>query len=94
MPRLLQPMNEYSPDSLKQIADDPLYKEFLDFKKEMNEELRKKMEAEQEEVGNDVCQYRKMSNDDDPYFEDSWSDRIWQKSGNKPNFGKMPVFFI
>ncbi len=94
LPRLLQPMNEYSPDSLKQIADDPLYKEFLDFKKEMNEELRKKMEAEQEEVDNDVFQYRKMSNDDDPYFEDSWSDRIWQKSGNKPNFGKMPVFFI
>ena len=47
-------MNEYSPDSLKQIADDPLYKEFLDFKKEMNEELKKKMEAEQEEVDNDV----------------------------------------
>jgi len=48
-PQLLQPLKEYTQQEVKVVTDDPLYKEFLDFKDELKQKLGKALEAEKAE---------------------------------------------
>ena len=48
-PKLLQPLKEYTHKDVKKVVDDPLYKEFLDFKDELQQKLGKALELEKKE---------------------------------------------
>ena len=69
----LQPLEEYSQNDIAKLANDPLYKEFLEHKQEAMKLNNKLMEAMQRDDQNDVFRYEKP----DIYFGDddggSWN---------------------
>jgi len=64
------PLNSYREEDIKNIINDPLYKEFLEFKNEVNTTLSTALNAEIQENKNDMFKYQKY----DPYFGEYESD--------------------
>ena len=83
-PKILQPMNAYTSESWKKIKDDPLYKDFLEFKEESKKHCKMLYDAEKNENANDMFQFTGIRNHDD-YFGDedgtSW-DQDPRANGN------------
>jgi hypothetical protein len=48
-PKILQPLKPYSDKDVKNIHNDPLYKEFLDFKQDINNKLSSIMNNKNEQ---------------------------------------------
>lgn len=105
----LQPLEEYSPESTRRLFNDPLYKEFLEYKEEAMQLGLKAMHHIQQEDQNDIFKYRK----NDPYFGDyddgdSWNmtpldwnmKRGFQQAAQNPSISlnghsyAMPSFYV
>ena len=105
---LLEPLNAYTQAQLNAVSNDPLYKEFMEYKQDAMKRSKELLEAYQREDANDVFKYDEA----DPYFGDndtgSWnSTRLdWNM---KPGFqqgiqrniqlgasrgASMPSFFV
>lgn len=69
--KLLQPLNAYIPNDISKITNDPLYKEFLEYKEELNALGLKALQLEQQENTNDIFVY---DNSQDAYFGDASGD--------------------
>ena len=56
-PARLAPLAAYTSDTLKRISNDPIYRDFMDFKEQNMSECMKLMQAEERENRNDVFKY-------------------------------------
>ena len=80
-PKLLSPLKEYTHQDLKAVTNDPLYKEFLDFKNEMVKKLGHVLELEKaEEQGS--FQFRRSA---DPFFGGMIDDGPSWNTSNMPS---------
>ena len=66
----LQPLEEYNPNDIAKLTNDPLYKEFLEYKEEASKLGQGLMSAMQREDDNDIFKYEKP----DAYFSDDAGD--------------------
>lgn len=66
----LQPLEEYNPNDIAKLTNDPLYKEFLEYKEEATKLGQGLMSAMQREDDNDIFKYEKP----DAYFGDDAGD--------------------
>ena len=66
----LQPLEEYNPNDIAKLTNDPLYKEFLEYKEEATKLGQGLMSAMQREDDNDIFKYEKP----DAYFGDDVGD--------------------
>lgn len=107
--KLLQPLNAYIPTDINKITNDPLYKEFLEYKEELNTLGLKALQIEQQENANDIFVY---ANSQDAYFGDidgdSWNntplnynmDPNYMNRQHTPNINlggnhaNAPIFFV
>ena len=68
------PLNDYTQASIENIAKDPLYKQFMEFKNEAIAAGKRSLENEKHMRSNDGFKYENP----DPYFDDfsgdSWND--------------------
>ena len=71
-PLLLQPLNDYVSRDVKKVIDDPMYKDFMSFKEEVQQKLGKALLEEKTANNND--QFLKQRSMRDPYFGDFDSD--------------------
>lgn len=71
--RTLKPYHAYIIDDIQKLQNDPLYKDFIEFKNESSTKLRTMLELERQDISNDSFKYRRH----DAYFgdisEDDWS---------------------
>ena len=101
--KIIKPQQAYTVQDVKKITNDPLYKEFLDFKEVILNKLSDAMKLELNEKDNFA--YNSHSNID-PYFggqmqtEPSWnspgygySSQLQSAQSLNPN-NRMPMFFI
>ena len=56
-PARLAPLTAYTSDTLKRISNDPIYRDFMDFKEQNMSEYMKLVQAEERENRNDVFKY-------------------------------------
>lgn len=106
--KYLQPLNAYTTSDIDKITNDPLYKQFLEFKEELNQLGLKALKAEKIDNANDGFIY---DNVEDEYFGDSSSDSWnttplnWNMNNSnvKPtipsislngNYSNAPIFFV
>lgn len=93
-PKILQPLNEYKAEDIQNVVKDKLYKDFLDFKEEIQHRLGKAMTLEKQAEKND--QYFRSQRD--PYFNDFDDSPNWNSSysssklNSAVNFPKFYVF--
>jgi len=92
-PARLAPLAAYTSDTLKRISNDPIYRDFMDFKEQNMSEYMKLMQAEERENRNDVFKY----SPDDIYFGGAWEGDGWNTGRGQtyvnPN-NHMPAYFI
>lgn len=92
-PARLAPLTAYTSDTLKRISNDPIYRDFMDFKEQNMSEYMKLMQAEERENRNDVFKY----SPDDMYFGGAWEGGGWNTGSGQtyvnPN-NHMPAYFI
>lgn len=92
-PARLAPLTAYTSDTLKRISNDPIYRDFMDFKEQNMSEYMKLMQAEERENRNDVFKY----SSDDMYFGGAWEGDGWNTGKGQtyvnPN-NHMPAYFI
>lgn len=69
-PKILQPMNAYSAESWKKIKDDPLYKDFLEYKEESKKHCKLLQDLEAQENESDGFKYSTHIKNKDAYFGD------------------------
>lgn len=95
------PQEAYNTQTITEIAKDPLYKDFLDFKEMVSQKLGTQMELEKKNAEKDEFHFQ---NKFDPYFNDfdtgSWNatqpnlpSNLKSAQDLNPN-NKMPRFFI
>lgn len=104
-PRTLKPFQAYLADDVSRLTNDPLYKEFLEFKQQTTTSLQKMMAYERQDIQNDMFKYKRR----DYYFgdidEDDWSTTPlnWNMSQQSStpqttfqvgNGSSMPQFFV
>lgn len=92
-PKILQPLNEYKAEDIQNVVKDKLYKDFLDFKDEIQHRLGKAMTLEKQAEKND--QYFRPQRD--PYFNDFDDGPSWNSgySGSKLNStANFPKFYV
>lgn len=93
-PKRLQPLQEYKIDDLKRVTNDPIYREFLDYKEDVMQRLGKALDEEKHEESTD------------PYFrpqrDQFFHDVDMMESWNNPNAANKdlnsrrtaPTFYI
>ena len=64
---LLEPLNAYTVKQIEAVSNDPLYKEFIEYKQEAMKRSKELLEAYRREDDNDMFKY----DDPDPYFGDN-----------------------
>lgn len=69
-PRYLQPLDAYTSEQLNAISNDPMYKDFLEFKKEAGTALDLAMQQEKREASTDIFQ-QQQHQQQDLYFNDN-----------------------
>ena len=87
-PKILQPLNAYTSESWRKIKDDPLYKDFLEFKEESKKHCKILQDAERKENENDMFKFSGIRNHDDYFGDDdgaSW-DQDPRTNGNWQQF--------
>lgn len=104
-PKLLQPLNAYSTESIDRIGKDQMYLDFLDFKKELSAKLKKAMKTEETDDATDMFKYKTY----DEYFGDddndswnstpmNWNMRGPQQASQQPIYfnksSRGPTFFV
>ena len=103
-PKILAPLTAYRVEDISKVRNDPIYKQFLEFKNELNLKLKQAMELEQKDIQSDIFKYKRY----DAYFgeyvdEDTWNNMPlnWnmrqQNIGNQTNLNPgaiRPSFFI
>lgn len=81
-------MNAYTSESWRKIKDDPLYKDFLEFKEESKKHCKILQDAERKENENDMFKFSGIRNHDDYFGDDdgaSW-DQDPRTNGNWQQF--------
>lgn len=98
--RTLAPFKEYTAQEIQNISNDPLYKEFLEFKHDVQNKLGKALALQKNNDKNDVFQFQQPTND--IYFggyddSPSWDGRQMMPLGNSiplsPN-NVRPTFYV
>lgn len=95
--RRLEPFKEYTHEEIKNVTNDPLYRDFLEFKAEVNKKLSIALKEENKNK-NDIFQYSQTGRD--MYFggydyEPSWNSRQANPHSINLNQGNaMPSFFV
>ena len=103
-PKILAPLTAYRVEDISKVRNDPIYKQFLEFKNELNLKLKQAMELEKKDIQSDIFKYKRY----DAYFgeyvdEDTWNNMPlnWnmrqQNGGNQTNLNPSvirPSFFI
>lgn len=73
-PKILQPLNSYTGDDMRRIQNDPLYKEFMEFKEEARKTFTEYKQREEIDNQFDNFKYRNydpyFSSDDGPLWDD------------------------
>lgn len=98
-PKLLHPMQEYTTKEIEAATNDPLYKEFLDFKDEVAKKLGHALQLERNE-DNGIFQFQNTSQD--MYFGGYDTTPSWNSTTIMPNKNvfdlnpnnRMPSFFV
>lgn len=93
-PKTLQPLTEYKPQDIKAVTDDQAYKDFLEFKEEMQNKLGKARETEKAAEKHDVYFKRR-----DPYFNDYDDNQSWNSNSScgqskLNNIASLPRFYV
>ena len=86
----LQPLNAYLQSSVDAITNDPMYRDFLEYKEELNIQGQKLLAAEKQEEQQDVFIYKQQNADQ--YFDDfddgaSWNNTPFNWNMNRNNNG-------
>lgn len=68
--QILHPVNEYTLGQIDKITQDPLYKDFLEYKNEAMQKCKTLVDAQRNEERNDIFKYKSI----DPYFSDDGGD--------------------
>lgn len=79
-PKILAPLTEYSSDQLKSINQDPIYRDFMDFKKDCLDRLSKAAAIDKAATRSDPFKYTF----DDMYFTDDPDDCGMWGGGGRP----------
>ena len=85
LPKTLQPMNAYSSEMMKRISNDPLYKDFIDFKAEVGKKAGSYEKMMKKEDEDDMFKYKSYKTYDQ-YFGDS-SGEDWSETALDWNMG-------
>ena len=62
LPQTIQPLGEYKYKDIVAISNDPVYRDFMEFKKMMQEKYQNMIDIEREKSGMDVFQMEKLQN--------------------------------
>lgn len=96
-PKILQPLNNYTTEQIKNISNDKLYKDFLEFK----DEIKNKIDAVLLKEQNNNALKNIQKNLYDPYFDDIDNCADWRLNNsniidNKQTFQRNtgPIFFM
>lgn len=98
-PKTLMPLAGYTSDQIKAINNDPIYKDFLEFKEQLSEQAKKAYERQKDEDDADIFKYQNSNQID--YFGDD-DGPMWGVNSSRssslpqsvnPN-NRMPQFFV
>lgn len=87
-PNRIEPYNEYSMDDINKISNDPIYKDFIEFKNKLSKQVNYQLENSQADNVPDIYKYQQKSFD--IYFNDNENARL----GSKLNPAVTLAFFI
>lgn len=79
--KILLPLEDYSTVQIKEVAQDPLHKEFLEFKEEIMKKVGAALEQEEKENNADLLFQQVQKVDNDAYFGDADDGRSWEHVG-------------
>ena len=79
--KILLPNEDYNPAQVKELSQDPLYIEFIEFKEEMTKKLGEALENEKKEDDADYMFQTLQKNTNDCYFGDVGDEQEWSHVG-------------